>query len=180
MTLHSLYVPRAALAFIWLAAFALSLAGCHHKKKVAEPLPSIDDLSQQMQSKDKDDRYEAVKQLGAFAPGNKEAVPLLITALSDKDADVRWVATKGLGLFGAAAAEATPRLTELLRDGSSTVRAGAARALSTMGTAGLAARPALSVALNDPAAEVRDEAKRALKTLSQVQQFQSLKSKPSN
>jgi HEAT repeat protein len=154
--------------------------GCRHAKPV-EDLPQLDELTQQLQSKDKDDRYEAVRRLPRLVASNKEAVPLLITALSDKDEDVRWVATDGLAKSGTAAADAAPKLVELLRDSSATVRGGAARALSALGIAGASGVSALEmVAANDRDADVRSEAKRAVKSLRDVQKYQILKTKPSN
>jgi HEAT repeat protein len=160
-------------------ALMLAVAGCGHKQ-TAEVQPSLDALIQQMQSKDKDDRYEAVHRLQSLVPTSKDALPLLIAALSDKDGDVRWVATDGLAKSGTAAADATPKLIEVLRDPNPTVRAGAAHALSAMGLAGLNARPALTAATNDPNPEVRSEAQRALRTLNNVQKYQSLKPNASN
>jgi HEAT repeat protein len=160
----------------WLAvALALSLAGCHHKK-AAEDLPSMDDVTRLMQSKDKDERYEAVRRLPRLVPANKEALPALISALSDKDPDVRWVATDGLAKIGAAASEAVPKLIEMLGDPDPTVRAGAAHALGTMGVAGLRSVSALEgLARTDPSPDVRSEALRASKALRTVQRYQNLK-----
>jgi HEAT repeat protein len=162
------------------AVLVLSAAGCRHHKPV-EDLPKLDDLMLQMKSKDKDERYEAVRRLPLLVATNKEAVALLIAALADKDEDVRWVATDGLAKSGAAAADAAPRLIELLRDPSPTVRGGAARALSTLGVAGVSGVAALeTMAASDRDADARSEAKRAVTTLRQVQHFEISKNKPSN
>jgi HEAT repeat protein len=162
------------------AALVLVASGCRHQKP-AEDLPKLDELSQQMKSKDKDERYEAIRRLPKLVATNKEAVALLIAALSDKDEDVRWVATDGLAKSGAAAGEAAPKLIELLRDPSPTVRGGAATALSTIGVAGVRGVAALeNVAANDRNADVRSEANRAKIKLRQLQHYQLSKSKSSN
>jgi HEAT repeat protein len=161
-----------------MAAAVLSAAGCrHHKAEQAEPPPTIGELTQKMRSKDNDERYEAVKSLQQ-SPKDKEAVELLISALSDRDASVRWVATDGLAKCGAAAEEAIPKLTDRLQhDFDATVRAGAAHALGRVGIAGLRALGELQAAQNDPAQEVRNEAKKSVMTLRGVQKYQTLKPK---
>ena len=80
-------------------ALVLTITACHHTKKAGEPLPSIEELTAEMRTPDKDVRYEAMAEL-AIMSKNKSAVPLLITALLDPEADVRWVATKGIESFG--------------------------------------------------------------------------------
>ena len=160
---------RVAKWLIMVLAVA-ALAGC--RKHAKEELVPFDELAEKAQSSDPDVRYEGVKHLRDGAPKHTEAIPLLITALSDSDANVRWVASEGLSRFGAPAAEAVPKLTELLRDPSPLVRASAAHALSTMGAAAVPALAPLFVAANtDPDQNVRSEASRANVTIRQVQKF---------
>jgi HEAT repeat protein len=172
---------NAALACCCAAAtLVLFAAGCRHQKPV-EDLPKLDELTQQMQSTDKGDRYEAVRRLPRLVATSTEAVPLLIAALADKDEDIRWVATDGLAKSGTASAAAAPKLIELLRDPSPTVRGGAATALSTLGVAGLSGVSTLeAVAASDRDADVRSEAKRAVTKLRQLQHYQLSKNKSSN
>ncbi len=162
---------------IFMATVLLVSAGCrHHKQEEVEAPPPVAELTGRMQSKDNDERYEAVKALQQ-SPKYKETIELLISALSDKDASVRWVATDGLAKCGAAAEEAIPKLTDRLQhDSDPTVRAGAAHALGRVGIAGLRALGELQAAAqNDSAQEVRNEAKESVMTLRAVQKYQTLK-----
>ncbi len=154
---------------------ALAIAGCrHHKTDDAEPRPTTAELSQTMQSTDKDDQYEAVKAISGLPVKDKAAIELLISALDDKDPDVRWKATEGLAKGGAAAEVAVPKLIERLHDRDATVRAGAAHALGTMKLAGLRRLSDLqAAALNDPSEDVRREADRSVLTLRFVQKQMS-------
>jgi HEAT repeat protein len=165
---------------VLIVGLAISVAGCrHHKEEQLEPPPSISQMTENLRSNDKDDRYEAVRALPQLAAKDKEAMTLLISALSDKDPSVRWVATDGLAKCGAAAGDAVSKLAELLtHDPDATVRYGAAHALSTMQSAGLRALGKLQAAEQKDAEEdVRNEAKRAILTLRAVQKYQSTKPK---
>jgi HEAT repeat protein len=163
---------QGAIAVLVFAAFI----GCRRHEK--QELAPLDELTTQSQSKDADDRYMAVKELGKRAPNHTEAVPMLIAALSDKDENVRYIATEGLSRFGKAAAESIPRLTELLRDRSPVVRTGAATALGNMGEAAVPALEALSAATRDANQDVRGEATRAITTIKQAKHFQELNRQP--
>ena len=79
----------------------------------------FDEMVEMTQSANPEMRYAGVLRLRDGAPKHTEAIPLLITALSDTDENVRWVATDVLCRFGAVGAEAVPKLTELLSDRSS-------------------------------------------------------------
>lgn len=168
------------MSTVLVAALTIFVAGCRHQKKEeVDPPPSIGELTENLKSNDKDDRYEAVRTLPELAAKDKGAMAMLIAGLSDKDPSVRYKAAEGLAKCGVAAADAVPKLADLLvRDPDATVRFGAAHALRTVGAAGLRALGELEAAAQkDADPDVRNEAKHSLMTLRAVQKYQSTKPK---
>jgi hypothetical protein len=79
-----------------------------------------------------------------------DAIPAVITALSDPDAQVRVSAAKSLAQMGPKAAEATQALINSLGDSDENVRRTAAKALGQIGPAAREAIPSLIALLKHP------------------------------
>jgi HEAT repeat protein len=109
-------------------------------------------------------RQHAASALGNIGEAG-EALPALITALTDPDINVRIVAAEALGKLGSAAAPAASQLLLVLKDmqtGREGVRQQAAFALGKIGMATPNIISALCEARNDPHRDPRRFAVRAL------------------
>jgi HEAT repeat protein len=113
---------------------------------------AIQVLVRKLGSRDRKDRYEAVRELVSFDAEAKAAVPALAEAL--KDPSVQKEATEALGAIGPEAKEAVPALIEALKDLS--VRKEAAEALGAIGPEAREAVPALIEALRDNIKALRE------------------------
>jgi HEAT repeat protein len=96
-------------------------------------------------------RVIAAGVLGRMGPDAVEAVPALISALSDHSDGMRLRALEALGKIGPKAAEAVPALTAVLKDKDSHFleRHYAAEALGRIGPKAAEAVPALTAALKE-------------------------------
>jgi HEAT repeat protein len=113
---------------VWLRPFALaafcilssvpSLFAQDGKggREPAPNLPSVEDLINDLRNGDVSKKTAALRQLEAWGPKAKAAIPDLIGALQNKDASVRGDAVNALGAIGPDAKEALPSLRQLLRD----------------------------------------------------------------
>lgn len=124
-----------------------------------QPIKSVEDLIQDLSSKEARVRGEAVAALGRLGPKAKEAIPELLRALADRDANVRLEATLTLAKIGTIA---VPNLRKALESQNAHLRMGAALALGHMGAEAKAAIPELKTALKDEKESVRCHAAQAL------------------
>lgn len=85
----------------------------------------------------------------ALARIGSQALPVLISGLSDSDPAVRSNAAKGIARLGESATEAVPALIVALSDRDRAVRLSAARALGQIGPGAAPAIPTLAEAMRD-------------------------------
>lgn len=126
--------------------------------------PTIEDLMTKLSSRDEDELYQAIQDLGLRGPEAAPAVKdLLKIFTSEKTSpNVRYETALALGRIGSAAKDAVPALIEALRSEDATLRGYAAGALSGIGPDAAAATKALAVALRDPNPAVRRNSAKAL------------------
>ncbi len=86
-----------------------------------------------LRQSDAETLMQRLRDSASLALQGKEALPQLVTALSDEDAAVRYWGAIGLGNLGDDAAVAKARLLSHLKDASPSVRIAAARALCEIG-----------------------------------------------
>jgi HEAT repeat protein len=99
--------------------------------------------------------------------GREDALPTLMTALSDHDGEVRNASAFAMVELGAAAKPATPALIKCLKDSNLNVRANAAWALGSIGPDAAEAISSLQDASRqDKVPDVRDRAMWALSRIS--------------
>jgi HEAT repeat protein len=96
------------------AADELGHRGAVRAADVKDALPLL--LGLVKRDKDAGVRKSAALAVGKVDPDPKDAVPVLIDALTDKSTAVRTAAATALGQFGSNAADAIPALTEAQKD----------------------------------------------------------------
>jgi uncharacterized protein (TIGR02996 family) len=149
-----------ALAQIGPAAVPTLVAGLHDKSELLRRvmaanvlgeigLGAVEAVPALVTALSDEDIEASVSQ--ALIKIGRGAVPALITALADKNSTVRTHATELLGCIDPRAMEAVPALLAALRDKHSAVRASAVRSLGQFGPAAKDAVPALVEALADEA-----------------------------
>ena len=72
-------------------------------------------------------------EMATEASNGSEALPKLLSGLTDSDASVRYWAATGIGNIGVDAESAKPAITDALNDSSPSVRIAAARAIAKLG-----------------------------------------------
>ncbi len=111
-------------------------------------------------------RRLCLQALGSIGPASRDALPLIVRALTDHDEEIRSTATSSLELIGVVP-EAIPILVANLADPSPVVRHRTAVALARSGKAAPVAIPVLTKALADKDWMVRFCAAMALRDLSE-------------
>lgn len=133
--------------------------------KAEEPkLASVEDLQKLLNSKDDEELYQAVQDLGLHGPDAAPAAKdLLKIFTSDKTSkNVQYETALALGRIGPAAKDAVPALIEALKSSDVTLRGYAAEALGCIGPDASAAVQTLTVALRDSNKSVKRNAAKAL------------------
>src|SRR5262245_36996614 len=82
----------------------------------AQERKDVQALIQELQSRDKQARIEAIKEVRDLGVEAKAAVPALALLLKEQDGELRENAAEALGKIGVEAREAGPALTESLKD----------------------------------------------------------------
>jgi HEAT repeat protein len=100
-----------------------------------------------------------------FMHGAEEAVPSLVTCLTDPEPAVRSTAAIALGDMRKQPETVVPRLIVLLDDAESSVRQAATIALGLYGSPAEAAAGKLALMQNDPSGEVRRAAENAMERI---------------
>jgi hypothetical protein len=134
----------------------------HYRGAAAGAINALTDL---LNDKKEEVRWNAALTLGLIGPEAREALPALIAALHDEDADVREHAAESLGQVGVGSAEVVRALAAACKDRSERVRRDAVRSLGQLGPA---ARPALAeveALRKDEVERVRKAAADALKRI---------------
>jgi HEAT repeat protein len=141
----------------------MTLGGCSGDSS------NVEALAADLESDDKEVRYEAAKTLEDMGANAGDAVPELKEALQDPDDDVRYRAAKALSKVGSAASQAVPELGKALKDGNPDVRYYAAKALADQGSQAEGALQDLIDALKDTnnSAEMRYYVIKTLRDLGQ-------------
>jgi HEAT repeat protein len=115
---------------------------------------------------DSDFRCDLLNTLACIGPQAKEAIPFLLTSLTNTSGNIRMFSTIALGEIGGNSERVVPALIVSLHDSGDSVRSETIRALSLFGVAAKAAIPALiEVAGKDESGFNRDEAIKALRQI---------------
>lgn len=138
------YNPKRDLVASWLAK---------------EMVPA---LVKSLQNPNRDQRAQAVRDLGLIGAEAKEAVPNLLGLLQDPDVEVRRTVLLSLAQVGAEAKAVLPAFTAALQDQDPTIRRGATRGLGQLGPQAKSAVPQLAALLPNHAGLERLEIADAL------------------
>lgn len=133
----------------------------HHAHLIAQDeAADIEELIEQLESKDVDERRDAAYALAALGSDAEKAVPALIEAIGDRDPQVVAASLTALARIGPAAEEAIPKLVERMGRRGSQDRYRAAFALGSIGPAAV---PVLQEKLSDRRSTTRADAAMALR-----------------
>jgi HEAT repeat protein len=131
----------------------------------ASPSVEVDQLVQELFSRDASTRLRATKALAELGPAAKGATRALVITLSDPDGDVRRGAIVALRLIDPTAKPPEALIKALAQDlqnPDANLRLLAARSLGRLGPAAASAAPDLDAARADPDPDVRRAAIEAL------------------
>ena len=125
----------------------------------------VDELINQLESKDAAVRKKATLKLFLFGTKEASAVEPLIRLLNDENDTVRYYATFALGYIGPPAVSAVPALTKIMEGNNRDLHRGAAIALGKIGPQAAPAVNALAKALETGDLTVRIAAAEALEKI---------------
>ena len=120
-------------------------------------LPAVPYLSAALADKNPTVGVESAKILGRIGPSAREAIPLLVPALSAPDWKLRESATEALGKIRVGGTEVITALTARLQDERESVGIAAAVALKDLGLAAVDAVPSLCNAIRNKDSALRDK-----------------------
>lgn len=110
-------------------------------------------------------RWETVEILAEMGTDSKEALPELITALSDQNPSVRYLAAKAIMRIGKEAEDAVPTLMQTIHDPHESAREFSIQALGAIGAKAAVALPELNTLLEHQDIVTQMYARKAIKAI---------------